>query len=177
MVDRKWGMEETREVGESLNRTLEERKKEARVDIAEEDWMELREDILTTFERNITEAEEKYCESMVIEFYEDMVEQEKAENAPVIEQSKPEPVKEKVIEEKVEEPKEEPVKKEKKVVSKKEKRNKGIGKFVIEGLKKGDFEGMKNKEVAELVRKKFDGANTKATCISWYKGKLKRENK
>jgi len=36
---------------------------------------------------------------------------------------------------------------------------------------------MKKQEFAELVRKEFDGANTTATCISWYKGKLKKENK
>ncbi|KKL82495.1 hypothetical protein LCGC14_1984170 [marine sediment metagenome] len=33
---------------------------------------------------------------------------------------------------------------------------------------------MKNKEIAELAVKKFNG-NTKATCIAWYKGKLKKQ--
>ncbi len=65
---------------------------------------------------------------------------------------------------------------EKKVVQKKVSSNgrvKGIGKYVVENIKKKKFKNMTNQEIADTVRDKFE-SNTKATCISWYKQKIKK---
>jgi len=64
----------------------------------------------------------------------------------------------------------------KKVTQKKVSSNgkvKGIGKYVVENLKKKKFKNMTNQEIADAVRDKFE-SNTKATCISWYKQKIKK---
>lgn len=65
---------------------------------------------------------------------------------------------------------------EKKAIQKKVSSNgrmKGIGKYVVENLKKKKFKNMTNQEIADAVRDKFQ-SNTKATCISWYKQKIKK---
>jgi hypothetical protein len=84
------------------------------------------------------------------------------------------------VEIKKETPKKEQIKKEilkktEKVEVKKEipkKINIGIGKFVIEKLISKEFINKTNKEIAEIIRKKF-GSNTSAASIAWYKNKIK----
>jgi len=55
------------------------------------------------------------------------------------------------------------------------KRKAGIVKFIRDGLQDGSFKGMKNKEIAELARGKFEGSKLQGSGIGWCKGKLKKE--
>ncbi len=94
-------------------------------------------------------------------------------------------VKEKVAKEKpVKEVKEKVVKtvkeKKEKVVKEKTVKNDGgnikrtgVGAWIVEGLKSGLFKDNTNNEIAEMAKEKFN-SNTKATNISWYKGKIKK---
>jgi len=55
----------------------------------------------------------------------------------------------------------------------KKKKDGSISFFVNEGFKNGNFDGMKNIEIAELVRNKF-GSKTTPGSIGVYKCKLKK---
>lgn len=67
-------------------------------------------------------------------------------------------------------------KKEKKMTGVRAPAGTGIGAFIREGLKKGTFKGKTNKEIAEIVVKKFPGAQTNGGCVSWYANKMKQNN-
>jgi hypothetical protein len=48
----------------------------------------------------------------------------------------------------------------------------GIGAYVVENLKNGEFNKLSNAEIVGAVKKKFPEANTKEASIAWYKAKV-----
>ena len=53
------------------------------------------------------------------------------------------------------------------------KKRTGVVKFVCDGLKDGSFKGMKNEEIAEFARKKFDGSRLSAPDVGTCKRRVR----